>query len=359
MASGEEHQPPVSPADVTIRDVAKAAGVSVATVSRILNDKPDVADRTKLRVLQVIDELGYMPHSQARSLAKGRTKTVALLFPLETEVRVGFSQVELDFIIGAAAAVGEANYFLNLVTTQVTEQALLALYRTVQVDGVILMEGSLQDWRVDLLRQYDYPFVMIGQCADNTDLILVELDFKHAVIEAFEYLIGLGHKHIGFLGLPQLLLEQNHGTAVRALEGYQTILDRHGIASPYKPIDFSADAALQATLSLLDEDPNMTALVTAHGGAASGIIRALYQQNLDIPGDFSVIAIATQRMVEATIPALTVIDFPTYDMGFTASKLLINKLRKRPIDSEQVFVEPKVIVRETTGPPLRVIDRSR
>jgi LacI family transcriptional regulator, galactose operon repressor len=162
---------------ITIADVAKMAGVSVSTVSRILNNKPDVSPATRDRVLGIIQELGYRPHVQAQSLAGGRSRTIALSFPAR---HAGFTQLELDFFIGAAQAAAERDYFFNLMTSPMTHDDLLNVYRNAYTDGVILMQICIQDWRVEMLRDYGYPFLMIGRCADNSGLSYIDLDFEAA-----------------------------------------------------------------------------------------------------------------------------------------------------------------------------------
>ena len=186
----------LDPTEITIAEVAQTAGVSVSTVSRILNDKPDVAEKTRQRVLQVIEELGYTPHIQAQRLAAGKSRTIALLYPVDY---IEFTRQEMGFISGVGKAFGEADFFLNLITTPVTERSLTNLYRSGQADGVILMEIDMHDWRVATLRERNYPFVMIGRSADNTGLQFVDLDQENVVITAFDHLVGLGHQQIGFL----------------------------------------------------------------------------------------------------------------------------------------------------------------
>ena len=154
-------------ADLTINDIARLSGVSVSTVSRILNDKPDVALQTRQRVQQVMDDLGYSPHTLAQRLAVRRSRSIALVFPLRDSA--GRAEVA-TFIVKAALAAEAENYLFSLVAAPATESRLLSLYRSAQVEGVILMEIHMTDWRVELLKQYGYPFVMIGRTADNTGL---------------------------------------------------------------------------------------------------------------------------------------------------------------------------------------------
>lgn len=136
--------------EVTIADVAKAAGVSVSTVSRILNNKPDVAESTRQQVLDVIQSMSYKPHAQAQRLAAGQSKTITLLYPLYNPGQQLINQLHLEFMVGAAAAAGEHNYFFNMLTKPASNNYLRSLYRSSHVDGVILMEIQLQDWCVSV-----------------------------------------------------------------------------------------------------------------------------------------------------------------------------------------------------------------
>jgi DNA-binding LacI/PurR family transcriptional regulator len=335
------------PVNLTIEDIARAAGVSVSTVSRILNDKPDVAVATRIRVQQLIDELGYRPHSQAQSLAAGKSRTIALLFPSN---HTGFTQLELDFFIGAAEAAAERNYFFNLMTGQMAETDLLNLYRSANFEGTILMQIHLHDERVESVRAHDYPFVMIGRCEDNTGLSYIDLDFEAGIQMAFEYLISLGHQRIGFLASPALLREQGYGPAVRSMWGYERVLAEQGWTPLVREAERGLDGVYAATVDLLNEQPNLTAIVTMYGGSVSSIIRAAQDHGRCIPDDFSVMGIASTRLSQLMMPQLTAIDFPTGEVGYRAAQLLLDKLQGVPLTTEQILLAPQLVVRESTGP---------
>lgn len=331
--------------EVTIFDVAQAAGVSITTVSRILNDKPDVSAATRERVQQVIEELGYTPHAQARRLAARKSRTIALLFPLERTV----GQLELDFFVGASVAAGEENFFFYFMTTPITESSLLGLYRSAQVDGVILMEIYAQDWRVDLLRAYDYPFVMVGRCADNTGLSFVDLDFENGILTTFDYLVGLGHREIGFLGLPLAMRQQGYGPAVRCWAGYEQALRKYGLSPIYREASIDVQLLCEATLELLEEQPQLTAIVAIQGAPTVGVIRALRQAGRAVPDDFSVVGITSKKVAELITPPLTVINFPTYAMGYQAAKILVSQLNEKSLENDQILLPPELMVRKSTG----------
>lgn len=336
--------------ELTIADVAEAAGVSISTVSRILNGKQDVAQTTREHVQQVIEKLGYIPHAQAQRLRAGKTRNIALLFPLKYPGNLPYNALEMDFIIGAAAAAGEQEFFFNLVTTPVTKRSLLNFYRSAQVDGLVLMQIHTQDWRVDLLREQGYPFVMIGHCEDNTGVSYIDLDFESGILAAFDHLIHLGHRHIGFIALPNIMRQQGFGPAARSWWGYERALEEYELAAIYRESNFISQDIFDATLELLDECPQLTAIVTPHDYSALSILRALNARGRKIPDDFSVITLMTERIAEVSMPPLTNIDFPSHRMGYEAVDMLIRTLEGKIPEPEQILIPPRLVVRSSTSP---------
>lgn len=332
---------------VTINDVAQAAGVSVSTVSRILNGRPDVAARTRSRVLRVIEELGYTPHVSAQSLAARRSRTISLVFPFEY---VGLTQLELDFFVGAASAVEAQNYFLNLMTKPTPPERLAHLYKSRQVEGVILMQVQMQDARVDTLREKNYPFVMIGRCEENDGLSFVDLDFEAAVAMAFDHLYGLGHRDIGFITRPVLMRERNIASVVRLLRGYLHACDQHSITPAYREPNLDYDSVYAAALDLLREHPQTTAIIGTFGAASVPIIRAAQSIGRRVPEDLSLVAIATNRVASMVTPPLTAINFPLDRMGYLAAENLLNMLQDPSRPPDQMLLAPELMIRETTYP---------
>ncbi len=335
--------------ELTIADVAREAGVSVSTVSRILNGKQDVAQITRERVQSVIEQLGYSPHAQAQRLRAGKTRNIALLFPLKYPADTPFNPLDMDFIVGAAAASGEREYLFSLLTNPVTKRNLLNLYRGAQVDGAVLMQIHTSDWRVELLRQRDYPFVMIGHTDDNEGLSFIDLDFEAAIELAFDHLIKLGHRNIGFLGQSHDLRESGYGPAVRTWNGYQRALATHPIKTAWREASFGGKDSLVATLELLDELPKLSAIVTTHAYPALNIVEALVQRGRHVPEDCLVITMTEERIAALTNPALTTIDFPSYDMGYRAVKMLIEMLQGTMSEPEQILIPPRLVVRKSTN----------
>jgi DNA-binding LacI/PurR family transcriptional regulator len=338
------------PNELTISDVANAAGVSVSTVSRILNGKQDVAKATRVRVQKVIEELGYMPHAQAQRLRAGRTRNIAFVFPVRGYGSLPYNPLQTAFIVGAAQAAGDKEYYFTLHTRPLTKRTLLSLYQSAQVDGLVLMEIHTNDWRVDLLRQRAYPFVMIGHTNDNTGLSYIDLDFEAATILAFEHLVQLGHTKIGFLAISAQRRHQGFGPAVHAWSGYEKAQATYPMTSIYREVDTVAQEAHEATLALLDEMPDLTAIVSSHDVTTVGILRALNARGRRVPDTCSVITLLPESIVEFSMPSLTAIDFPSYKMGYQAVDMLIRTLEGQLTEPEQILIPPRLVIRESTAP---------
>lgn len=333
----------------TIADVAKAAGVSVPTVSRILNHKEYVADETRQRVHEAIRTLGYAPHTQARRLRGGASMTLALHYPIESPHELS-SVIETPYITGAAAAASEKEYFLNFLVSQLSPEALLNMYRSNQIDGIILLQVRMDDWRVNLLRENNSPFVMIGRCADLEDLSFIDLDFEQAMLDAFDYLVDLGHRNIGFLNYPQNWRKAGIGPAVHSLDGYQQALAKYGFPRCYREIGLnSVEEGFEGTNDLLRENPELTAIITVSHLTAAGSIKALTQQGRKVPQDCSVMAIGFGGDFASVVtPSLTTLEWSPYEVSYQATLMMTDQLGQEELPTQQILVPPTLVVREST-----------
>ncbi len=334
---------------VTIGDVAKAAGVSIPTVSRILNGKEYVADETRQRVNDAIRTLGYTPHTQARRLRGGATMTLALHHPIESPHDLS-NAIETSYFTGTAEAASEKEYFINFLVSQLTPESLLNMYRSSQIDGIILLQVRMDDWRVNLLREHDYPFVMIGRCADLEGLTFIDLDFENAMLLAFNHLVGLGHRHIGFLTYPESWRKAGIGPSVRSLDGYQQALNHYGFRSSYREIGLnSVEEGFEGTHDLLQENPELTAIITVSHLTAAGSIKALAAQGRSVPQDCSVMSIGFGGDFASVVtPSLTTLEWSPYEVSYQATILMTEKLKQHDLPAQQILVAPNLVVREST-----------
>jgi len=332
--------------NATIRDVAREANVSVATVSRILNDKPDVSEETRQRVLGVIGELGYARSMQWMQITSGKSRVITLHYPYKLAIS---NQVSLHFITGVTTACEEHGYSLHLVTQSLDKNSLLDFYRTNQSDGVILMEIRMDDWRVKLLSQHNLPFVMIGRCENNDGVNFVDFDFNSAVSVAVSHLLDLGHQNIALVSVITDPQQNHYGPSVRALEGYEKVCAQNNIPTLYCETENGFENVKLATLNLMRKHPEITAIITIFDTAVAGIFSGIESLGLSIPDDISFVGLADAQGTELTSPSLTVLDFPASSMGYDAATMIINELEKGTKASKQKLVAPKLVIRSSTG----------
>ncbi|MEZ4672512.1 MAG: LacI family DNA-binding transcriptional regulator [Anaerolineae bacterium] len=334
---------------VTIADVAKAAGVSVPTVSRILNDKEYVAEETRQRVHEAIRTLGYTPHTQARRLRGGISKTLALHHPIESPHDLS-NVIETSYFTGIAEAASEKEYFINFLVSQLTPESLLNMYRSSQIDGIILLQVRMDDWRVNLLRENNYPFVMIGRCADLNGLTFIDLDFETAMLQAFDHLVKLGHRNIAFLTYPRSWRKMEIGPAMRSLDGYTIAQSKYGFPSSYREIGLnSVEEGFEGTLDLLHENPELTAIITVSHLTAAGSIKALATRGRNVPQDCSVMSIGFGGDFASVVtPSLTTLEWSPYEISYQAAILMTEKLTQKDLPPQQILVAPGLVVREST-----------
>ena len=225
----------------TIVDIAKTAGVSVSTVSRILNNKPDVAEETRQRVLRLIEEERFAPQMTWQQLRSGKSRFIALHFPQD------FNPPSQGIITNAALRCEQDGFTLNLIVGSLSENDLLAIFRSGQVDGMILVEILVHDWRVELLRQHDLSFVLVGRCADTTGLYTVDSDIGAGVNEAVSHLVELGHRHIGFVTLGHNTPDKEYGFTTWAARGYEDACRQFGLPAYMRVADRTTESVTAVT----------------------------------------------------------------------------------------------------------------
>jgi DNA-binding LacI/PurR family transcriptional regulator len=329
---------------MTIVDIAKASGVSITTVSRILNNKPDVAEETRQRVLQVIEQHNFSPQLAWQQLRSGKSHFIALHFPQD------FNLPPPDIIVNAAQSCEEAGFSLNLIVGALSNNELLSIFLSGQTDGIILMEILTHDWRVDVLREKQLPFVLIGRCADNTNLSYVDIDIARGVLDAMQYLTALGHRQIGFITLAPVIDEKEYGYATWALKGYQQACQQFGLPDHWCPVDMKTKSAETVVLDLLDQHPDITSIIVPQDKGVPGMIKAVRRKGLRVPEDISLIALYDESISELLTPPLTTLSFPASDMGRQAARILMGHMTGELRGPQQVLLRPELNIRQSTGP---------
>lgn len=329
----------------TIVDLAAASGVSVTTVSRILNGKPDVAEETRERVLRVMDEIGFAPQSAWRQIRSGRSGLIGVHVPQV------FNPPNLHIIMSAALGVEDAGYSINIITRSLSDNELLGIFRSREVDGIILLEVLANDRRPELLRDHGFPFVMVGHRADNAGLSLVDVDNEDAISVAMSHLIELGHRSIAFLSFDPVLQEERYGYVTWALDAYERACLRAGLQPLPCLGGVTADEMAAAALRMLEDHPEVTAFVAPQESSAVGVLRAAEARHLRIPDDLSVVAMLSEMSGDLATPALTTVPFPADEMGAAAARMLIGMLTQGQPAGEHLLVRTEIKIGGSTAAP--------
>jgi DNA-binding LacI/PurR family transcriptional regulator len=334
----------------TIVDIAQACGVSVTTVSRIINEKPDVSAETRQHVLEYIRLNGFAPQNAWQQLRSGKSRVITLHYP-QNPTRIHTMN---SFVIGAAAACEKFNYSLNIVVSPLDESSLLSFFKSGQTDGMILMEILLHDWRVDLLREANFPFVMFGHCKDNDNLSYVDFDVENGIRKAVDHLVKLGHREIGFISAEPYIFtgsgsDNAYGHTHWSVKGYMDACNFYGLPVICEKVQVVKESVEARVFRLLTKHPNITAIITSQDTTITGIIKAIQDRGLRIPEDISVVASAIEQMAELTTPPLTTIDCQAETASYKAATMLIEQLEGKSDGENQILYPFQLTVRGSTG----------
>lgn len=332
-----------------MRDVAELARVSIATVSFVVNDTKPVSADTRGRVEEAMRELGYRRNVVGRALASNRTRIIALLFPA---LQHKFRGAAVQFFTSAAEAAREHGYSLVLWPISNDAGQATELTRSGLVDGVVLMEVQLDDPRVDLLRGSKTPFVLIGRTREHADLVCVDIDFESTVRTAMDRLVQLGHSAITLLdGSEGSRTMSGYGPVVRVRSTYQTEMERRKLAPVYLTCGETPSAGRQAAAAILSGDPVPTAVIVHNEHAAPGLVSGLLHAGRRIPGDISVLSIASSADIAMmSDPELDVMVSPGQQLGRMGVEALIDILEGNPPSRRQTLVTCTYEPGSTLGP---------
>ncbi len=322
---------------IKIQDVAREAGVSVSTVSRVLNGKVDVAKDTQDRILTVIDELGYSSSLAARSMRSLRTNVIGLVMP---DVEHPFS---IEIMKGVNRAITESPFDLLVYTTGNVrkyaaanhERRFVAQLNNSITDGVIIVASANASIFLDK------PVVSVDPHTIDPNYPSIYGTNYAGAMEAMEYLLELGHRRIGFIaGRPEL------ESATQRLLGYKDALKKWGVAIDESLIangDFSMPVSILAAKQILSLLERPSAIFAANDQSAIGVFEAARDMNLLIPEDLSVIGF--DNITEANYINLTTVDQFLSEMGSKATRMLIKIINDEPLENRIHQIRTKLIVR--------------
>lgn len=326
-----------------INDIAERAGVSIATVSRVLNNRPEVADATREKVMNTLRELGYMSNRYARVLVSGQINYIGFSIP----------RVEhfVQILQGVTDAVDEQDANLVLCPTDYEHDREVSLLERIQargVDGALIVLPSESSEELQELSQHGSPFVVIEPRFPLNDHIpYVTATNMSGGRSAAEHLIALGHKRIAVITGPT-----SWSSSIDRLAGYHSVLFAHGlqnIPDLVRESDLTQEGGYRVACDLLQLSPRPTAIFCFNDLMAIGALRAARELGLRVPEDLSIIGFEDAPFASIVTPALTTIHQPSYEMGRVAVNLLYRLLEGEPLEATRVELSTRLLVRDSTA----------
>lgn len=322
----------------TIREVAKRAGVSVATVSRVLNKKGYVSQETKERVLLAIEDLKYKPNDVARSLFKGKSKLIALLVP---DIMNPFFPELARSVEDVCSAHGYTFVLCNTDNSMEKELSYITALQQKSVDGLIVVSSTLTKEHTEEIK---VPIVSLDRTF-SANVTTVKSNNRQGAKLAAEYLKSIGCKRIAHVTGP----ESASNTRER-LKGFMDVVrNDHWFISDYIVSgNYNMSVAKEAITDLLLKHPEIDGLFAGNDVMAVGALKAAEQLNIRVPDDLSIIGFDGITLGETTTPTLTTVAQPIYKMGSRAAELLIEQINDPSILKKTEELPVKLIVRQST-----------
>lgn len=327
----------------SIKDVAREAGVSIATVSRVLNDIDVVNEDTKKKVLDAIKKLGYRPNIVARSLKTQKTKTIGILVP---DISSGFYP---EIVRGAEDVANIYDYNVILCNSDFDsekEKEYLRVLKEKMVDGVIYMSSSLQDEILDIINELDLKTVLVETNDKEGTLPSVTIDNIKATYEATNYLLNKDLKNIAFAGVKK---DTMNAWGDRYI-GYENALTDKSMKIDEELV-FTGNLKVKTGYDAVEKFESLNkkydAVVCASDEIAMGVINGLREHGKNVPEDVSVIGFNDNAVASVFYPKITTINQPSYDMGSVAMRMLIKLLNKKEIDEAQYVLDYSLVERDS------------
>lgn len=329
---------------MTLQEVAKQAGVSTATVSRVLNNASVVKEETRKRVLKAVAELKYHPNLHAQTLAGGKSTALGMIV---SNIQNPFF---LDIYYGLETVAHQAGYRVVLENTDYRASRLVASVRAMlgrRLAGMAVVVSEMEPSLVDELSSQDLPIVFydVGHAEKNISRIKVRYD--KGMERTVEYLYSLGHRRMAFVGHHASLnpLGERRRTFTRAMKGHAE-LEHLAVSSSDGP-----EGGRLATQQLFNSGFEPTAIICVNDFMAFGVIRELRDRGLKVPRDISVTGFDNIHLAEYATPALTTVNIPRQRIGQLIFETLVTPEDSAHARGVEILIDPELVVRESTGVP--------
>jgi LacI family transcriptional regulator len=330
---------------VTIYDVAREANVSMATVSRVVNNNPNVKPQTRKKVFDAIEKLGYRPNAVARGLASKKTTTVGVVIPDISNAN--FAEVAR----GIEDIANMYHYNIILCNADKRKEKEIRVINTLlekQVDGLLFMGGAVSDEHIQAFKTSTVPIVLCATTDERDAYPSVDIDHKAAAKDAVKELLRQGHRRISMISGP--LEDPSVGYA--RFQGYKAAMEEAGLQVEDALVrigNYRYESGAETAKYFLELDPRPTAIFAANDEMAIGAIHAIQDAGLKVPDDISVIGLDNSRIASMVRPQLTTVAQPMYDIGAVAMRLLTKLMNKETVQNERVILQHELINRHSVA----------
>jgi LacI family transcriptional regulator len=337
----------VSAKPVNLRDVAKRAKVSVATVSMVLNENPRISRATQMRVQQIIDLMGYRPNRLAQSLSSRYTGVLAVMLPA---LRHGFGDAYFgELISGICDRAGKLGYKVMLEQAKpdfIKNRDHIAIYERRFVDGTLCLGCNDRHHFLADFSDRKYPLIVVDNYLQQWNLDYVVCDYRAGTEQVMNYLLQLGHRKIGFI---------NAAPEIRTARDRQEVYEQrlNGVDVEIRPawiVDghFTEQGGALAAQRILEAAPDVTALFAGNDKMALGAMHYCSHRGIRIPHDISIIGFDDMQQAAFVNPSLTSVHLPLYEAGALACERLIERIRGK-VDRVAETLPTHLVVRESTA----------
>jgi LacI family transcriptional regulator len=335
--------------DIKIIDVATTAGVSPATVSRVLNQSATVTPKTKERVMLAIEKLGYHPNAAAKNLRSQRSMTICVIVP---DINTSYFSEIIKGIENMAYANKYKVIICDAQNQKEREIEYLNLLMNRTIDGAILIASLLTDDEICQISDKGYHIALVGRYIENDKIPCIYTDNVKFSREVIHHLVDQGHREIVFLS--------GYADAIDSyerLEGYLKALSEHHI--PFRPElvengNFNEAGGYDAMKRLFDKKISFTAVYAANDEMALGVYKACAEYNIQIPEQLAVVGVDNNRISKYITPSLSTVNQPKYAMGAIISEKLLDQMNVNQFSEKRVFkVDSELILRNSSTSPLQ------
>ena len=334
-----------------IKDVALKAGVGQGTVSRVLNNTGYVSEEKRLRILEAMNTLNYVPSALARAMTAKRSQNIGVILPDLT------NPFFPTLVRGIESEARNNEHTVMLIETDwqpANEKQAIETLRRQAVDGMILIDAALVDFLTSSLLKANVPVVLVNRGVERQNVTQVLLNNYQGTIEAMAWIKHCGHTSIGMLAGPRHVSSAN--SRLRAYldsMGWEHISIDEVDQQPHLPIvraDFEFEKGKQAAEQLLRHHPEITCIFAANDLSALGALHYYASQGIEVPQRVALVGFDDLLMASLVYPTLTTVRQPVYEMGATAARLLLEQIENPQVEARRVVFDPSLIVRQSCEP---------